>query len=48
MAYRNRYKLSNRPLLIGDALAYGRQDMDRVFREILRTEDIHIPNPLHH
>ena len=47
MAYRNRYKFGNRPLLIGDALAYGRADMDRVFYEILKTEDIHIPNPIH-
>ena len=47
MAYRNRYRLSNRPLLVGDALAYGREDMNRVFREILITENIHIPSPLH-
>ena len=31
------------PLKIGDALAYGRKDMDRLLREILVTEGIHIP-----
>ena len=34
------------PLQIGDALAYGRQDMDRVVREILVTEGINIANPI--
>ncbi len=40
-------KSTPRPLKIGDALAYGRQDMDRLMREILVTEGIHIPSPLH-
>lgn len=48
MTYRNRYKFGpKRPLMIGDALAYGRADMDRVLHEILLVEDIHIPSPLH-
>ena len=35
-----------KPLKIGDALAYGRQDMDRLMREILVTEGIHVPKPI--
>jgi len=48
MAYRNRHRFGSRHLMIGDALAYGRSDMDRVMREILKTENIRIPSPLHH
>ena len=47
MAYRNRHRFGTRHLMIGDALAYGRADMDGVLREILAVEAVHIPNPLH-
>ena len=46
MTYRNRYKFQNRPLIIGDALAYGRRDMDRVLHEILAIEAVHVPSPV--
>lgn len=46
MAYRNRHKFGKRHLMIGDALAYGRKDMDCVLREILATEEIHVPSPV--
>lgn len=39
-------KTYRKPLQIGDALAYGRQDMDRLMREILVTEGIRTPSPL--
>lgn len=39
-------KTHRRVLNVGDALAYGRKDLDRVMREILVTEGIHVPNPL--
>lgn len=29
---------------IGDAIKYGRQDMDRIMREVIRTEGIHYNN----
>ena len=40
MAYRNRHRFGTRHLMIGDALAYGREDMNRIMREILVTEGI--------
>ncbi|MFK7839877.1 MAG: hypothetical protein AB8B83_06045 [Bdellovibrionales bacterium] len=48
MTYRNRYRTGKRHLMIGDALAYGRSDMDLVLKEILEIEAIHIPCPLNH
>jgi len=50
MAYRNRYKFGqtfgSRHPMIGDALAYGRADMDRVLHEILSIDAVHVPNPI--
>ena len=46
MAYRNRHKFGSRHPMIGDALAYGRADMDRVFHEILAVKAVHIPSPI--
>ena len=40
MIYRNRHGFHGRALMIGDALAYGREDMNHVMREILITEGI--------
>ena len=52
MAYRNRYKFGqafgSRHPMIGDALAYGRADMDKVLQEILIVDAVHIPSPISH
>ena len=40
-------KRITKPIKIGDALAYGRKDMDRLLREVLVNESIHIPTPVH-